>query len=67
MIGYFFFGMASYTLCPLLGVKAFALEPEKMIQYGLQSEAASFAFHLLIELVLGWIFIAFSFRNEKSS
>jgi hypothetical protein len=65
MIGYFFFGMASYTLCPLLGVKAFALEPEKMIQYGLQSEAASFAFHLLIEMVLGWVFIALSFRKKK--
>jgi hypothetical protein len=65
MAGYFFFGMATYTLCPLLGVKAFALAPEKMIQYGLQAEAASFAFHLLIELVLGWIFIALSFQKEK--
>jgi hypothetical protein len=65
MAGYFFFGMATYTLCPLLGVKAFALSPEKMIQYGLQAEAASFAFHLLIELVLGWAFIALSFRKEK--
>jgi len=65
MAGYFFFGMATYTLCPLLGVKAFALSPEKMIQYGLQDEAASFAFHLLIELVLGWIFIALSLRKEK--
>jgi hypothetical protein len=36
-----------------------------MIQYGLQAEAASFAFHLLLELVLGWIFIALSFRKEK--
>jgi hypothetical protein len=25
MAGYFFFGMATYTLCPLLGVKSFAL------------------------------------------
>jgi hypothetical protein len=65
MASYFFFGMATYTLCPLLGVKAFALSPEKMIQYGLQAEAASFAFHLLIELVLGWAFIAMSFRKEK--
>jgi len=65
MAGYFFFGMATYTLCPLLGVKAFALSPEKMIQYGLQAEAASFALHLLIELVLGWIFIAFSFRKVQ--
>jgi len=65
MTGHFFFGMATYTLCPLLGVKAFALSPEKMIQYGLQAEAASFAFHLLIELILGWVFIALSFRKEK--
>lgn len=66
MVGYFFFGMATYTLCPLLGVKAFALSPEKMIQYGLQAEAASFAFHLLIELILGWIFIALGFRKLNS-
>jgi len=65
MAGYFFFGMATYTLCPLLGVKAFALAPEKMIQYGLQAEAASFAFHLLIELVLGWAFLALSYRQAK--
>jgi hypothetical protein len=65
MAGYFFFGMATYTLCPLMGVKAFALSPEKMIQYGLQAEAASFAFHLLIELVLGWAFLALSFRKVK--
>jgi hypothetical protein len=67
MAGYFFFAMATYTLCPLLGVKTFALAPEKMIQYGLQSEAASFAFHILIELVLGWSFIALSFRKEKEN
>lgn len=67
MAGYFFFGMATYTLCPLMGVKAFALAPEKMIQYGLQQEAASFAFHILIELVLGWLFTFLSFRQEKGS
>ncbi len=65
MAGYFFFGMATYTLCPLLGVKAFALYPEKMIAYGLQTEAGSFAFHILIELVLGWIFTALSFRRKN--
>ena len=65
MAGYFFFAMATYTLCPLMGVKAFALAPEKMIQYGLQGEAASFAFHVLVELVLGWLFISLSFRQEE--
>lgn len=67
MAGFFFFGMATYTLCPLLGVKTFALSPEKMIQYGLQAEAASFAFHLLIELVLGWLFTALSFRQSSGT
>jgi len=58
--------MATHTLSPLLGVKYFALSPEKMIQFGTQAEAASFAFHLLVELVLGWVFIALSFRAERS-
>ena len=65
MAGYFFFAMATYTLCPLLGVKAFALTPEKMIQYGLQQEAASFAYHVLIELVLGWLFTFLGYRKAK--
>lgn len=67
MAGFFFFGMATYTLCPLLGVKTFALSPEKMIQYGLQAEAASFAFHLLVELVLGWLFTALSLRQSSGA
>ena len=65
MAGYFFFAMATYSLCPLMGVKAFALSPETMIQYGPQGEAASSAFHILIELVLGWVCTALSFRPEK--
>ena len=67
MAGYFFFAMATYTLCPLLGVKAFALYPEKMIQYGLQAEAGSLAFHILTELVVGWFFTALSFQQKKAS
>jgi len=65
MAGYFFFAMATYTLCPLLGVRTFALQPEKMIEYGLQADAGSFAFHVLIELVLGWIFIFIASQKEK--
>jgi hypothetical protein len=67
MAGYFFFAMATYTLCPFMGVKTFALAPDKMIQYGLQQEAASFAFHILIELVLGWLFTFLSFRQASQS
>lgn len=61
IIGYFFFAMATYNLCPLLGVKCFGLFPEKMIKYGLQAQASSFAIHILIELVIGWAFLFLSY------
>ena len=64
LVGYFFFAMASYNLCPLMGVKAFALYPEKMLQYGTETEAATFSTHILIELVLGWFFILLSYRKK---
>ncbi len=66
LVGYFFFGMATYNLCALLGVRCFALQPEKMIKYGLQEDAVSFGAHILIELTIGWVFILLShLGNEK--
>jgi len=65
LAGFFFFAMATYTICPLLGVKAFALSPEKMIGFGLQADAISLAFHLLIELALGWLFTFLGYQKEK--
>jgi predicted small integral membrane protein len=63
--GYFFLIMAAYNLCPFLGVKCFALQPEQMIKYGLQSTAVSFANHILIELVLGFGLMAiYHLRNS---
>ena len=68
MIGYFFFAMATYNLCGLTGVSAFALKPEKMIQYGLEARAATYAAHVMIELVLGWLFICIShYKAQKRS
>ena len=67
LIGYFFFAMATYNLCPLLGIKQFGLYPEKMIRFGLQAEAASFASRIMIELVLGWFFIFLSHRTHGRS
>lgn len=65
LIGYFFLAMATYNLCPLMGVKTFGLYPEKMIRFGLQTEAASFASRIMIELVLGWFFIFLSHRKSS--
>jgi hypothetical protein len=65
LIGYFFFAMTTYNLCPLMGVKAFGLYPEKMIRYNLQQEASSFASRIMIELVLGWVFIFLSYSKRR--
>ena len=65
LMGYFFFAMATYNFCPLMGVKAFGLYPEKMIRYNLQQEAASFASRIMIELVLGWVFIFLSHHGRR--
>lgn len=65
IFGYFFFAMATYNLCPLLGTRCFALSPELMIKYGLQADAESFASHVLIELVLGWCFVLASYLLDK--
>lgn len=65
ILGYFFFAMATYTLCALVGTKGFVLEPEKMIAYGLQAEAASYSAHVLIELVLGWTFVFVGYKEPK--
>lgn len=67
LAGYFFFAMATYTLCGLLGVRGSALNPEKMIEYGLQTDATSFAAHALIELVLGWLFVMLSYRQLRTT
>jgi hypothetical protein len=67
LVGYFFFAMATYNLCPLMGVKAFGLYPDKMIRFGLQTEAASFASRIMIELVLGWFFIFLSHRRQPET
>ena len=64
LIAYFFFAMATYNLCPLLGVKTFGLYPEKMIRYDLEAEASAFASRIMIELILGWVFIFLSYRKR---
>jgi hypothetical protein len=57
LISYFFFALATHNLCALLVVRTFALEPEKKIRYGLESDALSFASHIMTQLVLGWLLL----------
>jgi hypothetical protein len=56
----FFIINGIYNLCPLMGVKCFALYPEKMIQYNTQDDAFSFANHITIEFALGFILLVYS-------
>jgi len=64
-LGFYFLIMASYNLCPLLGVRTFALSPEKMIAYNLQNDAVSFANHILSELTVGFSFILLSKMRSR--
>lgn len=60
LAGYFFFATAAHMLCGFFGTRIFGLEPEKMIAYGLQEDAMTFAVHILIELVAGWLLLFLS-------
>ena len=66
LAGVFFFIMATYTLCPLMGVGGFALTPEKMIQYDFEARANWFAGHLVMELLLAWFFLAWGAVKDWS-
>ncbi|HSN42904.1 MAG TPA: hypothetical protein VLR88_02470 [Propionibacteriaceae bacterium] len=57
LAAYFFFATAAHMLCGLFGTRTFGLEPEKMIAYGLQADATSFALHVLAELTVGWFLL----------
>jgi hypothetical protein len=56
-LGIFFIVNGIYNLCPLMGVRCFALYPEKMMRYNLQEDAFSFANHIMIEFALGLSFL----------
>ena len=65
MIGYYFLIVATWNLCGIFGIAAYALKPEIMIKHGLQSNAITLTSHVMIELLLGWIFIFLSLRREN--
>ena len=66
-LGFYFLAMAAYNLCPLCGVYSFALQPEKMIQYGFQAKAVSMADHIMTELVAGFICLCLYYKTKKQT
>ena len=67
MIGYYFFIVATWNLCGIFGISTYALKPEIMIKHGLQSNAITLTSHVMIELLLGWLFIFLSMHKENST
>jgi hypothetical protein len=65
IIGYYFFIVATWNLCGIFGIAAYALKPEIMIKHGLQANAVTLASHVMIELLLGWLFIFLSMYKER--
>ena len=65
IIGYYFFIVATWNLCRVFGISGYALKPETMIKHGLQPVAITFASHIMIELLLGWLFIFLSIYKEN--
>ena len=67
IVGYFFFIVATWNLCGIFGLAAFALKPEMMIEHGLQSNAITMTSHVMIELLLGWLFLFLAMYKENST
>jgi hypothetical protein len=67
IIGYYFFIVATWNLCGVFGISGYALKPEIMIKHGLQPVAITFASHIMIELLLGWLFVFLSIYKENKT
>lgn len=65
IVGYFFFIVATWNLCGIFGLAAFALKPEIMIEHGLQPNAITMTSHVMIELLLGWLFVSIAMYKEN--
>ena len=67
IVGYFFFIVATWNLCGIFGLAAFALKPEMMIEHGLQPNAITMTSHVIIELLLGWLFVFLAMYKENTT
>ena len=65
IVGYFFFIVATWNLCGIFGLAAFALKLEIMIEHGLQPNAITMTSHVMIELLLGWLFVFLAMYKEN--
>jgi hypothetical protein len=65
IIGYYFLLVATHTLCGIFGIATYALQPEIMIKSGLQSNAIMLTSHVMIEMLLGWLFIFLSIYKQR--
>ena len=67
MVGYYFLVMATWSLCGIFGIVTFALQPQVMLDRGLQPTALMLTSHVMAELALGWLFVFLAARREPST
>lgn len=67
MIGYLFLLITAWGLCGLLGIPAFGLRPERVIEYETQGSLQTMGVKVLVSFTLGWIFLALSQLLEYRS
>lgn len=59
LVGYLFFGFATWDVCGL-GSVGMMLDPERVIELGVQEILASQSTKIMIEFAIGWLFTWFS-------
>lgn len=67
MVGYYFLVMATWSLCGIFGIVIYALQPQVMLDRGLQPTAQMLTSHVMAELALGWLFVFLSARREPQT
>jgi hypothetical protein len=64
MVGCYFLVMATWSLCGIFGIVTYALQPQVMLDRGLQPTAQMLTSHVMAELALGWLFVFLAARRE---
>jgi hypothetical protein len=64
MVGYYFLVTATWSLCGIFGIVTYALQPQIMIDRGLQPAAVMLTSHAMAEFTLGWLFLFLASRKE---
>jgi hypothetical protein len=66
-IAYIFFVITAWGMCGLIGVPAFGLRPEQLLEFKTQGILITMGTKVIVSFALGWIFLALSQYVEYRS